>query len=288
MIELLVVFAIIALRLSRLMPALSRVKQVTRKVICKSNLRNASSGIIGFASEHEGRFPGKADSPLEYWSPIWAQLVNREFYHNNDPDIYPTSAFGDEPTCGPLLRFWTFWSPDYYDNSKLNKKWTTCTEYKAWGTPTGSSNIWSRPWIMNRIANGGADWGGQPWHGQYGKLLPDPHVIHRSYDAYALGTRQEMFRNPSGTFLVWEGERGSDITHIPSDVSGGTPPLDSDPSYAPWTAYFGFWAFRHMLPSDRNMYMQSARANILYVDGHVGELSPSVPYALRKNYLLDG
>lgn len=62
LIELLVVIAIIALLLSILMPALSKVKDMARKIICSSNLRSLSLAAICYAEANGGRTPSSTNT----------------------------------------------------------------------------------------------------------------------------------------------------------------------------------------------------------------------------------
>ncbi len=57
LIELLVVIAIIALLLAILTPALSRIKNQAKKIICLSNLRQIGTGALVYAEEHNGFVP---------------------------------------------------------------------------------------------------------------------------------------------------------------------------------------------------------------------------------------
>ncbi len=57
LIELLVVIAIIALLLAILTPALSRIKNQAKKLICLSNLRQIGTGALIYAEEHNGVVP---------------------------------------------------------------------------------------------------------------------------------------------------------------------------------------------------------------------------------------
>ena len=67
LIELLVVISIIAVLLSILMPALNKVKEQTRRTICKSNLHQLAICAIGYAVDHDDKLAKRegmaSDSP---------------------------------------------------------------------------------------------------------------------------------------------------------------------------------------------------------------------------------
>lgn len=57
LIELLVVIAVIALLMAIIMPALGKAKMYAQKVICRSNIRQQSLGVILYADDNEGGVP---------------------------------------------------------------------------------------------------------------------------------------------------------------------------------------------------------------------------------------
>lgn len=57
LIELLVVIAIIALLMSLMLPTLASAKKTANLVQCANNMRQICAGMIGYASDHRGRFP---------------------------------------------------------------------------------------------------------------------------------------------------------------------------------------------------------------------------------------
>ncbi len=89
LIELLVVIAIIALLMSILMPALSRVKAQAQDVLCKNNLH--SWGLIWkiFTDENRGLFPDNRGDVQHY--PVTLLLYNNSLYN---PEIFlcPTTT----------------------------------------------------------------------------------------------------------------------------------------------------------------------------------------------------
>ena len=57
LIELLVVIAIIALLVSILMPSLQKAKEMAKDVVCRSNQRNISYGILLYTEDNDDAFP---------------------------------------------------------------------------------------------------------------------------------------------------------------------------------------------------------------------------------------
>lgn len=303
LIELLVVMAILALLVSLLMPVLTQAKAQARLVVCQANQRSASSAWLGFPEGHQGRFPAFAMSSVELgggdpyhcpWPPVWMNLLNREYFHGNDRSFYPNSSssselWKDEPTCGPLLRFWDFWdtrsSPEYDNKWLSNGKYLCCPEYKAWGVDPGPySNKWSRPWIGNNYVVGSHyDWNVE---GFGGLVMPIEYAksICRDYTYYSLGARMTWFGSPSTTYMMWEAEAGNDQNRYQSGVESpansgkvllNVSPNRTDMNKAEWTAGGGELAFRHLLPVNQALWQMKARAPALYVDGHVSVLNPN-------------
>lgn len=83
LIELLVVIAIIALLLSILMPALTKVKDQARAVICSSNLKQWGIAIVMYASENNDKMWGDSythDNPV---AGEWMKVLE-PYYQNID------------------------------------------------------------------------------------------------------------------------------------------------------------------------------------------------------------
>ena len=82
LIELLVVIAIIALLLSILMPALRKVKDQGRSVVCRSNLHQWYICMNLYESDYDGTFwPGYSPPTIIMW---WTAM---RVYHEDDNDI---------------------------------------------------------------------------------------------------------------------------------------------------------------------------------------------------------
>jgi len=71
LIELLVVIAIIALLMGILMPALSRVREMGKRAVCLSHLRQLNLAWIQYADDFDGKIPGSdvnfATSTPDWW-----------------------------------------------------------------------------------------------------------------------------------------------------------------------------------------------------------------------------
>jgi prepilin-type N-terminal cleavage/methylation domain-containing protein/prepilin-type processing-associated H-X9-DG protein len=340
LIELLVVIAILALLVATLLPALGKAKDVAKRAVCQANFKALSLGLSAFASTREGRFPNRAlwdttmgpadpgmwNASHSGWAPWWESIINWEYFHNNEWKWYPPSAPGgtlnDEPTIGPIIRFWTFWDTADTDGKiaykleYLKTRYSTCTMYRAWGSPSSYSNQWSRPWVANRAVTGGVPTT-DSWAGEWGKALGDKKAkaVYKYYGDYALGSRQEIFVRPDYKFMVIESEVGDEVAQYDMDLTKATWPASfggsgiagtpsggvtmnvtgSAVNCAPWTTPYSapgyanapVFAFRHNLASDKMLWQQSAQATALFVDGHVGIVGPNDKMATPSRFQPD-
>ncbi|HUW18427.1 MAG TPA: type II secretion system protein [Sedimentisphaerales bacterium] len=124
LIELLVVIAIIALLMSILMPALSRVKQQAKAAVCRSNLHQW--GIIWhmYLDDTEGRTPKK----LSWWPHMW------DYFKDEKLLLCPSAT---KPR-GPLVKP----SGEDAGSGPIGSKFNCCAEWhdlyeivEQWGLP---------------------------------------------------------------------------------------------------------------------------------------------------------
>ena len=114
LIELLVVIAIISLLVSILIPSLKRAKELTRRVICSSNMHQLGVALMTYTADHKGDFPeGGRTTSVPYFSDFYGRGWKRSLYPKyvqvpemcycpSDPDSGPWD--GDPPS------FWTPWA----------------------------------------------------------------------------------------------------------------------------------------------------------------------------------
>jgi prepilin-type N-terminal cleavage/methylation domain-containing protein len=303
LIELLVVVSILALLVAVLLPSLAKARDVARRAVCMVNFKSLGLGMHAFSALKGGRFPSHAlwdqtngapsgpygagmyNGSPSGWAPWWESIINWEYFQGNKVGYYPTPAnsLADEPTIGPIIRFWTFWSPTDYKPEYLKKRYATCTNFKGW-MGSGSSNQWCRPWIANMAITGGrdSDWGAFPVEGEYGKKSSSPKSTFWNYKSYYLGAKGEIFKNASYKFMVFESEYYDETRYIfpGGGTATGSAPIGDSASNPPWTsggtfAVGGFFSFRHMLPTDRSLWQTQASATALFIDGHCSTVAPN-------------
>jgi len=114
LIELLVVIAIIALLMSILMPALTRVKQQAKTVACAANLKNWTYYFTMYTKDYDGKFQAGVSTPgRPGHSNHWFNTL-RPYYNNNKKVMCCPTAMK------PLLDI----------NGQPTGQWNT---FSAWG-----------------------------------------------------------------------------------------------------------------------------------------------------------
>ena len=90
LIELLVVIAIISLLVSILLPLLSRAKELARRVVCSTNMRQVGIGFTMYISDWQGWFPVIRDASHQYY---WSDKIHDPYV--NDAKVFHCPAVPD-------------------------------------------------------------------------------------------------------------------------------------------------------------------------------------------------
>lgn len=121
LIEILVVISIIALLLAILLPALARVREQTKRVVCSSQLRQQTLAMVLYTENYDGKVMGVGGPSKPYWFHLIAPFLGDERYEK-DPQaafegvmqviICPSvteRADGESLQRGTAIRSWAFW-----------------------------------------------------------------------------------------------------------------------------------------------------------------------------------
>ena len=120
LIELLVVIAIISLLVSILIPSLKRAKELTRRVVCASDLHQMGVALMTYAADHRGDLPeggrtGAGPYFSDFYGTGWKTSLYPKYiqtpelcYCPSDPDIQADTPVGSDP-----WDFWNYLSEDY-------------------------------------------------------------------------------------------------------------------------------------------------------------------------------
>jgi len=100
LVELLVVIAIIALLMSILMPALTRVRKQAKAVVCQTNLKQLANCFSMYANENDGFFPAgwiAGNYPPNAHKRYWMEALRPCYMNSGDLRLCPvTNKFSSE------------------------------------------------------------------------------------------------------------------------------------------------------------------------------------------------
>ncbi len=180
LIELLVVISIIAVLLSILMPALNKVKEKAKIIVCKTNLHNIGLALTAYATEYDDGLPDIDPSAMT--APSNSAYQNHTWYlwgkdQSSDPD------FGWHVNPRPLGRY--IESDDVYecpaDNRPNPEVWFTSPS-KTYTFYDGYGN--SYPYNCAVLADaapydGDLGWNGVKvlWKNKYSKVPRPSHTV---------------------------------------------------------------------------------------------------------------
>ncbi len=91
LIELLVVVAIIAVLVAMLLPALASARELARRIVCKSNMRQIGIAAIMYGNDYDGTLPPGARFTDDWWFTK---------HPNSAGSIY--RYIGEVPRCGSI------------------------------------------------------------------------------------------------------------------------------------------------------------------------------------------
>jgi len=145
LIEILVVISIIALLLAILLPALSRVREQTKRVVCSSQLRQQTLGMVCYTENYDGKVMEVGGPSKLYWFHLIAPFLGDKLYET-DPQaafegvmqviICPSvteRADGESLQRGTANRSWAFWwggiGESYAEGSYTINSWLQPTGY---------------------------------------------------------------------------------------------------------------------------------------------------------------
>lgn len=114
LIELLVSIAIIGILASILLPVLSKTRELARRTLCTSNLKQIGMGINMYANDNNGEFPGYTDTTTSFdtelasLGELWAQqyIVDKKVFKcPSDTDVLEIDNLSLTP--GTTINFTT-------------------------------------------------------------------------------------------------------------------------------------------------------------------------------------
>lgn len=204
LIELLVVIAIIALLMSILMPALTKVKMKARGVVCMANMRQQSLLFTLYTNDNDGRYPKRGGFYTQ-----WVKYAGEETRDAMDPYV-------DEPkiTICPALATYKMDAGDIFKDPTAS--WVNT--YGGWSTEENVPYIViGYSWLFNFVSpKSGATAnfvnGERPW----------PNRQDEAASSNAIVSHVLVYR-PGNTFHEDWGHEASSKGRVYNDPRGDVP-----------------------------------------------------------------
>ena len=226
LIELLVVIAILSLLISILLPSLTRAKELAKRAVCMSNLRNTYIPICFYAEDYDTYYPSTDQNRAPY---IWS--VHNRHYIRGMRDTITGWTYGDIWPDYSVPE--VFWCPSAYQGIPgvpgPRERWY------LHGPDSGAAQFgsycyfsWSGQFHVPRMGDYGANDGliaDCPTEyvyltiGRYGRLAPDGdrefcawhydvyHTLYHDGHVSSIGYSDEMLANGVSA-KPWSGSAG--------------------------------------------------------------------------------
>ncbi len=138
LIELLVVIAIIALLLSILMPALSKVKAQAKRIVCASNLQQIGKGIYTYAQDWRDKLPSPQPGASKY--PWRAYLAYANYVNESGVTEYVPWGLGCLYDTNVIEDGKVFYCKSVTRATDPGLSYDTYTKDGPWPTPNDPDN----------------------------------------------------------------------------------------------------------------------------------------------------
>ena len=149
LIELLVVIAIIALLLAILMPALGKVKEKAKNVVCQSNLSQWSLIWTMFFMENDDKtMSNEMNQTGTMGVEAWPEVLH-SYYLGKKIRFCPEVVREEGLTYGGTKKAWNYgWQNDVEWSGAYGANDWLCGDDSSWGRDTGTLG-WSKPDMRN-------------------------------------------------------------------------------------------------------------------------------------------